>query len=185
MTDEAAIQRLLDRQSIIDCLLRYARGMDRGDFELVLTAYHEDALDDHGYFVGRPADLVKWSAAYRATGKVLFSRHSLTNQTVEFTAQDVAHVESYYRHESVVGQEKPVMRTNLGRYVDRFERRSGCWRIAARVCTVEASCESTHVPLDVQSGFQGGRQDKSDISYMRPLVVTRAATQGFSGPKLR
>jgi hypothetical protein len=35
-------------------LARYARGVDRKDWELMLTAFHEDATDDHGSGVGTP-----------------------------------------------------------------------------------------------------------------------------------
>ena len=129
MPDEAALQRLLDRQSIIDCLLRYTRGVDRGDWDLMSSAYHEDALDDHGYFVGRGVELAKWSAEFRRLNpSVRVVRHTLTNHTFEFDGPDRAHVETYYAADTVLDGDKPVMRTTLGRYVDRFERRGGDWR---------------------------------------------------------
>ncbi|GAB3176747.1 nuclear transport factor 2 family protein [Streptomyces incanus] len=34
-----ALQRLVDRKEIQDALARYARGVDRGDWELVRSAY--------------------------------------------------------------------------------------------------------------------------------------------------
>jgi hypothetical protein len=176
MTNDVALQRLLDRQSIIDCLHRYTRGLDRGDYELALTAYHENAIDDHGYFIGKPADFVKWSAAYRSSSTALYTRHSISNHTVDFTGSDTAHVETYYLHESVAGA-PPVFRLTSGRYLDRFERRSGEWRIATRVCSVEATGECAYIPLDERAGFETGRRDKSDISYMRPLISTRAVTK--------
>ena len=48
MSDGAQIKHLIDRQAILDCLTRYCRGMDRFDRALVLSAYHPDAIDDHG-----------------------------------------------------------------------------------------------------------------------------------------
>ena len=42
--DESAIRRLLDRQEIWDALLSYTRGMDRLDRNLVINAYHADAI---------------------------------------------------------------------------------------------------------------------------------------------
>ena len=38
MGDETS--ELMDRQRIWECMLRYARGMDRLDVDLVLSAYH-------------------------------------------------------------------------------------------------------------------------------------------------
>ena len=45
---EQAVTYLLDRQAILDCLHTYCRAMDRLDRELLMTVYHEDAIDDHG-----------------------------------------------------------------------------------------------------------------------------------------
>lgn len=185
MADDAALLRLLDRQSIHDCLLRYARGLDRGDYDLVLTAYHEDAIDDHGYFVGKPADFVKWSAAFRNASGALYTRHTIANQTFDFTEQDIAYVETYYLHESVAGAENPLFRLTSGRYMDRFERRNGEWRIAARVCTIEATGECAYLPPDDKAGFETGRRDKTDVSYRRPLISTRALAGGNSESESR
>ena len=49
------VQELIDRQRIYECLLRYTRGMDRLDRELVLSAYHDDAVEDHGPVVSPAA----------------------------------------------------------------------------------------------------------------------------------
>lgn len=186
MADEAAMQRLIDRQSIIDCLLRYSRGLDRGDWELMASAYHDDALDDHGYFVGKGKDLAKWSEAFRKDNPNIYVvRHALTNHVIEFEGSDTAHVETYYTNETVLYGDQPKLRTSIGRYVDRFERRSGEWRIAARVCTVEAAGQSDYIPFDETSGFARGRRDKNDISYERPLTVTRPMTEGFVRPNIQ
>ncbi len=42
----------MDREAIRDCLLRYARGVDRFDRELIVSAFHPGAIDVHGKFVG-------------------------------------------------------------------------------------------------------------------------------------
>jgi len=43
-----ALQRLVDKDQIRDLMSRYARGVDRGDWDLVRDTYHTDATDDHG-----------------------------------------------------------------------------------------------------------------------------------------
>jgi hypothetical protein len=53
---EQALQRLLDKQDIYETLCRYARGVDRGDWDLVRSTYHEDAYDSHGDYQGD----IKW-----------------------------------------------------------------------------------------------------------------------------
>ena len=44
-------------EAIRQAALRYCRGVDRLDAELMRSAYHDDATDDHGVFVGSAADL--------------------------------------------------------------------------------------------------------------------------------
>ena len=41
------VQRMLDHSEIRDVLARYARGIDRGDGELLKTCYHADAIEEH------------------------------------------------------------------------------------------------------------------------------------------
>ena len=41
------LQELCDRAEILDCMHRYARGMDRLDRTLLRSAYHDGAIDDH------------------------------------------------------------------------------------------------------------------------------------------
>ena len=60
MDRDDKVQALLDRQEIVDCVLRYARGTDRHDTEILESAYHSDAVIDMGPFVGSPADLARW-----------------------------------------------------------------------------------------------------------------------------
>jgi hypothetical protein len=47
----ARLERLADRQDILDCLTRFSRGMDRFDRELFLSAFHPDATIAAGVFV--------------------------------------------------------------------------------------------------------------------------------------
>ena len=56
-------QQLADREAIRECALRYARGVDRLDADLMKSAYWPDATDDHGRFVGNG-----WEFAERVVG---------------------------------------------------------------------------------------------------------------------
>ena len=135
MTDlSPELRNMLDRQAILDCIHRYARGLDRHDDELVASAYHPDALDHHGDFTGRPDEFIPWANELHESEWVAH-QHFITNHTVEIDG-DVAHAESY-----VIGalRRKDVMVVDLagGRYIDRLERRDGEWRIAAREVVIE------------------------------------------------
>ena len=47
MPGDDKVQLLIDKQEIYDALMRYCIGIDRGDLALVLSAFHDDALDNH------------------------------------------------------------------------------------------------------------------------------------------
>jgi hypothetical protein len=166
------VQALADRAEIIDCLTRYARGMDRLDRALARSAYHDDALDDHVGFAGPVDDFLDWAFGYHGTQ--MRHQHFITNVTID-VAGDVAHTESYYLFVGSYADEQLPLTVTGGRYVDRFERRDGRWAIAARACLVEWRTEATDLltgPALEFSGLAGTiARDASDASYQRPLTV--------------
>lgn len=169
----AALRNLLDRQAVEDCIRRYARGVDRGDDDLLRSAYHGDAVEDHGAFVGGLDGLIRFlDAAHRPFPG--YQRY-VTNVSVELDG-DSAHAESYYL--CVLRRDGDDLLVNGGRYLDRLERRDGQWRIVRRV-----------VVMEWEGAVQGGapryavsvesRRDRDDVSYERPLQVTREARSPF------
>jgi len=171
----ARIRKLEDRQDIRDCLTRYARGVDRLDRELILSAYHPDAIDDHGVFVGGPADFADWVIALHGTNNAR-TQHYVVNHSCELDG-DVAHCETYYMTGFTDAQDRPLHRSG-GRYVDRFERRDGRWAIAARKSVAE-----WRGPHGQEMVWYGGddsyriwpnARDRTDVSYERPLTIDPA-----------
>ena len=181
MATNAELRQLLDRQAIHDCLLRFARGVDRLDRELLLSAYHPDAIDDHGAFVGGPVDFADWALDHHGTFQRT-TNHLILNHTCELDG-DTAHTETHclYVGINVTGTVDVIG----NRYVDRLERREGRWAIARRVCVVEWV---SNLPGEAEIGSlmraavsalsvnaQASR-DATDVSYERPLEITRAVT---------
>jgi len=171
------LRTLQDRQEIIDCLHRYCRGIDRGDRALVLSAYHPDAIDDHGVFVGVAADFIDWALAYHGEHQV-GHQHAVLNHSCELHG-DTAHTETYFLYQGTNSVGPGTL--SGGRYIDRFERRQGRWGIAARVCVTEwvAELGKDPLPLEFRAALMSnctGSRDPTDISYMRPLRVTRPLT---------
>ncbi|WP_068279494.1 nuclear transport factor 2 family protein [Aldersonia kunmingensis] len=168
------VQELADRADILDCMHRYARGMDRHDRELIRSAYHDDAIDDHAQFVGPVGDYIDFAMSYHDSHPR--HQHYLTNHTVDLNG-DEAHAETYFLFIGTEQDtEKPFTLTG-GRYADRLERRDGRWGIVTRVCLVEwATTAPSLLSPDVVSflsQIQTVAQDRSDTSYDRPLTVTR------------
>ena len=67
MTQAEMIRRLADRQAIEDTIARYARGVDRRDWDLVRSTYHPDATDG----TARPETVDRESYLRRAMGRPL------------------------------------------------------------------------------------------------------------------
>ena len=131
--DIERLRRLLDRQDIADCIHRYARGLDRRDEDLVRSAYHPDAIEDHGQYVGGLDGLVKYLMDVHEPFAG-YQRH-VTTQNIAVDG-DEAHAESYFL--SVIRVDGSTkLRLTGGRYVDRLERRDRERRIASRVVSLE------------------------------------------------
>ena len=164
-----ALDEMLAREEIRQCLLRYTRGIDRHDTALVASAYHADAIDDHTDYIGPSSGL---GAHANAVHDTIWEAHQhfVTNTTIDLDG-DTAHVETYFL---VVGRRKQNTSTDIhgGRYADRFEKRDGRWAIAARVCVYEWSARAEDAVAQLQS-WPLGTHDASDPSYMRPLRVWR------------
>jgi ketosteroid isomerase-like protein len=172
-----ALQQLVDRQQIHDCILRYCSGVDRFDREMLLSVYHPDAVDDHGAFVGGREAFVDWAFAYHAKYQHTH-KHFVLNHRCELDG-DSAHTETYWLF---VGNNRgaPLASLHTGRYLDRFEKRNGKWAIAARKCIIEGGGALTDIPvhpaaLVAYAATGVAARDKSDPSYQRPMVVTREA----------
>ncbi len=170
---EPRLQALLDKDEIRDVILRFARGLDRHDWDLVRSCFHDDAVDDHGAFAGAADAYVDWvREALPSLAEV--TMHTVLNTLIELDG-DVAHTESY-----TVGYHRYTREdgtrwdwTAGGRYVDRFERRAGAWRIASRVLTWEwvrddrVDQEWEGFGLPDTSGFAWGTHDRTDPVYRR------------------
>lgn len=173
-TEVAALRRLLDRQAIVDCVHRYARGVDRADADLLRSAYDPDAVEDHGAYVGGVDGLVDFLAlAHRPFDGY---QRFVTNVTVEVDGDD-AHAETYYL--CVLRRDaKGTATATGGRYIDRLARTDDGWVIVRRVVTTEWEGTMTGGPPR-HDLMVPARRDRDDVSYDRPLEVTREPRSPF------
>ncbi|HZL54463.1 MAG TPA: nuclear transport factor 2 family protein [Solirubrobacteraceae bacterium] len=165
---ETALAKLTDRQEILDCLTRYSRGLDRHDEEMIASAFHEDALDHHGDFIGDPRELAVWGNALHAQSFDAH-QHFLTTHTADIDG-DSAHTETYWL---AVLRRKENGRSVMigGRYVDRLERRDGVWKIVVRRTVMESIAEGERPEFARWQYYVKGTWDHDDISFVRPLTL--------------
>jgi ketosteroid isomerase-like protein len=123
------IQVLLDKQEIREAVMVYSRGVDRRDAELIESTYHPDAVDDHGDMKSSGAEL----AAFVTAGEQPQMMHFIGNHLSEVDG-DRAISETYFiSFLTVELHDEPATRTRAGRYLDRWERRDGAWKIVHRM----------------------------------------------------
>ena len=172
MSENGNVQYMKDRLEILDCLVRYCRGIDRLDRELARSAYHTDGLDDHGDYVGGIEGFLDFYFAYHSHYQHR-TMHTIGNHSCELDG-DTAHCETYWTY-STLDKQKPFYGGATGRYIDRLERRDGEWKIAVRICVING-VNNHHDPEGVGRDleFLPPARDKSDPSYMRPLKTDPA-----------
>jgi SnoaL-like domain len=167
MISDEQIHALLDKQELTDLVTRVSRSVDRCDDELLLSCYHPDAFDDHGTFKGSPKDFL----AHLKRGTMIPTKgpvqHSLSNLLFEIDGDD-AWGEIYVQSRMV--NEDGTVDQGMARYIDRYERRDGEWRIAHRRVILEAAR-----PGFDTSVFVSGSRDRNDPSYGRERAPVRSA----------
>jgi hypothetical protein len=168
---EKKLREMIDRQEIWQVLQRYGRGLDRFDRELLRSCYFDDAIEDHGHFVGNVEDFIDWANATSALFETC--HHNVLNHYCELDGDD-AYCETYFLFIGVAT--KPPHLMSMGRYIDHFQRRNGEWRIANRVMVSEGNFELydneavNKLPLtEGMCPLTFGTRDRTDPSYQRPL----------------
>lgn len=172
-SDSHRIADMLSRQEIRDVLARYARGVDRADRALLESCYHEDAVEEHGpNYSGSAMEYI--AGAIERLKQMDAMAHYLCQSHIELDG-DTAWAETYViTFARFAGGEGRVDTLTGGRICDRFERRTGEWRIAHRriafdwnrdMATNEGWCLGM---FDTKApGFHAGRKDRDDLSYQR------------------
>ena len=163
MTLEARLQRLEDIEAIRTLLRQIARGTDRYDGELLAAAIHADAVLDMG-----GASPMSGTAFAAALGPPAAPRpgrmHIVTNERIE-VEDDVAASETYVLScQDVLLEGVRKTRLRAGRYLDRFERRGGVWKLSARTLVDEWS-RIDEVIEAVTPGQHLGAPAPDDLSY--------------------
>lgn len=126
------IDRLESKDAIGAVLLDYARGNDRVDETLLRSCFWPESRHRHGRFDGMSSDFVAF--ALKILKGVKFTAHHISNVSVEVDG-DRAFSECYYlahhrRDAAAGGGEEDAFFE--GRYLDRFARRQGVWKIIER-----------------------------------------------------
>jgi len=170
----AAIDRLLDRAELEELAALYARAVDRGDRELLLSLYHADAVDHHGNdFRGSPTQFADYVQGATAIFEV--TAHYIVNSSYEIEG-DEADGELYFVAYHRMRPPEPNEIVVAGRYLDRYERRGGAWKIARRSIVWDWASTSQMTAQAMQllrdRGDGGGQGDDASRKTL-PLLARR------------
>jgi hypothetical protein len=150
--------QLSDIECIREVALRYCRGVDRLDEALMKSAYWPEATDDHGVYVGDAMTFVEHCMVshlrWRSTS------HCIFNHSIELEPDGVHARGEMYNVTYLFRKDEDVLDTWHGRYLDRYERRGGEWRIRERVCVHEGSYSGPTLPMPI--GAERFRQGSFD-----------------------
>ncbi len=120
------------RRKINDLVLRYCRGIDRLDLDLVRSCYHDGGIDHHTGFDGPVEEYVEWLRPLLSRSKG-GTHHMIGNHYSEVNG-DEAVAETYAHATHWGGRSDPARAffTTGVRYVDHLALRDGRWGIVER-----------------------------------------------------
>jgi ketosteroid isomerase-like protein len=135
-----ALQRLVDRQEIVDLIHTYCRGVDLADATSVAAVFTEDCVVDYGPGLGEPTHGRATIEERLARGLPRFAAtsHHVSNIQIEFDASGdgasgVTYLYAWHRYPDHPATPDAHL---WGQYHDRFVRTADGWRIASRTLKV-------------------------------------------------
>jgi hypothetical protein len=164
------LEELVAKQDLYELSCKYMRGVDRLDRALLRSVFFDDATCNYGFLVGDPDKLV--DHAMSALASHLSNHHFIGNAYYELAGEEAfgeIYFQAYHRVRTEEGERDLFI---SGRYVDRYARRGGVWRIVYRA---EVNDWSRTVPA--ADGYRQRRPDANwgrrldDLVYHRELMV--------------
>ena len=127
---DQTLQALVDKQAIYELSCRYMRGLDRTDAELLLSVFWEDAYCEYGFINGDAPTFVVF--AITALREHESNQHMIGNTLLEVEGEEAfgeVYFQAYHKVKAETSFDDLIV---AGRYLDRYERRDGVWKISYR-----------------------------------------------------
>ncbi len=159
---EEKVRLLMDKDAIRDVIYRDQRAKSRGDADLMRTCFFDDAMDHHQPYFDIPFSAIADDLDTKAMGEMI--QYFAPQVLIEIDG-DTARVESLvlvnmiFNQRSAAGHK--IVRNSGIRFLDRFERRKGEWRIAERQLVYEWGVFHEDAPLAATIGIYGAGTDAS------------------------
>jgi hypothetical protein len=127
---DQALQTLLDKQSLYELSCTYMRGLDRLDAESLQSVFWDDAYCEYGFMNGTAAAFIEFALGALADHES--NQHMIGNTLFEVEGDEAfgeIYFHAYHKVKSESGFDDLIV---AGRYLDRYERRGGEWKMAYR-----------------------------------------------------
>jgi hypothetical protein len=170
---DTEVQALIDKEKCRELTAIYARSLDRCDLEMMKSVFHADATFEHAdHYNGSAAGFAEMAVPLmRSIGPV---QHSICQHIVELDG-DIAYGEAYgIAFQRVTASDGASVDCIAGaRIFDRYERRNGTWKIAARRTIVDWNIDLPTAETWGRGGLghphmseqYRGRKDRGDTVY--------------------
>jgi len=158
----AELRELLDRNEITEALYTYCRAVDRVDRELGYSIWNEGAEVDYGeaIFIGSARGVIDHICDSHLKG--IAHSHQIANVIIKLDG-DRAFSEAYVNSAMRMMHDGELLQVNTrGRYLDRWSRQAGRWRIDERVFVNDFDEVRRAVPGSIPPRLT---LDRSDLSY--------------------
>ena len=140
------LQRLIDRQEIVDLLLRYASTIDAKDYVALRATFAEDIRGQYGEdtIVHGADNLLAWIDSMTATAT--WQHHMLNVYHVDFVSDTEATTLTYHTSHQTTSDAPHKCRKIVARYYDTVRKVDGRWVIADKYMQVGWTQEFTADP---------------------------------------
>lgn len=161
-----------DRTALSHLVQTYCHAIDRRDYTLLRSLYHDDAIDEHGaMFCGPPDALVAWLPSMMANWQA--TRHSLSNMLFLIAGDEAdGELQASAWHRTADGRTDIIAH---GRYLDRYRRRGGVWRFWRRALVLDWMEErAVSAPSGTDDGVAHAQPGAGDPCYQHlPLFAAK------------
>ncbi len=160
------VQRLTGLEQMRARIYQCARALDRLDRGLLEEQFWDDALVDYGsFYQGAIAGFLDVAMGFQ--GSMRDTQHLVGNISIQIAAAS-ASVESYVHAHHVMEKDGRLVHLIVGaRYLDRFARRDGDWRLIYRTEVIDwgRSLQVEDRWFESNDQLPKGNRGRSDLSY--------------------
>lgn len=157
----AALDMVIDKQALYELNLRYARAVDRKNFEALRALYAPNGFHDHGgMFKGSPDQFIAWLTKSMVD---IETQHLVANSLFHVTGE-TATGEIY----TINFHTMPKLSSNYiagGRYLDHYIKINGTWHYQSRLRVIDWSEERPASIGNTAANLVKGASGDADPSY--------------------